>query len=127
MKKITSTVRYTVPHWNFCNIDHIDLGCTVPKKLCNFCERTKEGYRCLLYNKSLSSNDGLVDKTKECCKATAGFASNIDTTSNVPTIPPKELMKQAIDLYVKTVEDLVNQGYPRQIANTAAKKHVLGD
>lgn len=36
-------------------------------------------------------------------------------------------MKQTIDLYVKTVEELVNQGYPRQIANTAAKKHVLGD
>ena len=43
-----------------------------------------------------------------------------------PTIPPKDLMKQTIELYSKTVSDLVAQGYPRPMAEQAAKKYILG-
>jgi hypothetical protein len=35
-------------------------------------------------------------------------------------------MKQTIDLYEKTVKDLMAQGYPQPIAAATAKKHVLG-
>ena len=71
--------------------------------------------------------DGLISKVRECCKATAGFESNIAEAPQGPTIDPKELMKQTIQMYTKTVDDLVKQGYPLPMANTVAKKYVLGD
>lgn len=70
--------------------------------------------------------DGLVNKTRACCKITAGFSSTIDATSTGPEVNPKDLMKQTIELYSKTVNDLINQGYPRTIAEATAKTHILG-
>lgn len=127
MKTIKSTVSYRVPNWNFCNSDVIDMGATLPKELCKFCQKTKSGHRCLLYEAELSSQNGLVSKTKACCKATAGFASVIEPEApEVPTVNPRELMRQAIALYSKTVNQLIDQGYPRQIAENVAKQHVTG-
>ena len=71
------------------------------------------------------SNGSEIRKLDKCCKATAGYTSVIEP-DEPPTIQPKDLMKAAIDLYNKTVNDLISQGYPRQIAETVAKKHVLG-
>lgn len=79
----------------------------------------------MLYDQSLLADHGQVSKTKQCCRATAGFASVIEEPLQAPTIPPKDLIKQTIELYSKTVNDLLNQGYPRAMAETAAKKYIL--
>lgn len=126
MKTIKSTVTYTVPHWNFCNVDRFDMDATPSKQLCQFCIKTKTGYMCALYNRSLSATNGQVDKTKECCRATAGFASIIDPSAP-PIINPRDLIKQTIDMYSKTVNGLINQGYPRAMAESAAKQHLLSN
>lgn len=78
-----------------------------------------------MYDKSLSVNDGMISKVRECCRATAGFESNIEP-AEVPTVQPKVLMKQTIDLYDKTVKELMAQGYPQPIATATAKKYILG-
>lgn len=125
MKKIKSTVTYKVPHWNFCNSDNLTYDAEVSDETCRFCIKTKTGCYCLLYDKSLSVNDGMISKVRECCKATAGFESNIEP-AEVPTVQPKVLMKQTIELYDKTVKELMAQGYPQPIATATAKKYILG-
>lgn len=124
MKKIKSQVTYTVPNWNFCNNDNLLPGGHLQKDTCRFCIKTKTSHHCVLYDRSLSVNDGLIEKVRECCKATAGFASSVEEPT-VPTIEPRELIKQTIDLYNKTVNKLISQGYPRQIAEAAAKVYLL--
>lgn len=79
----------------------------------------------MLYDESLMADHGQVCKTKQCCRATAGFESVIEEPLQGPTIPPRDLMKQTIELYSKTVNDLIAQGYPRSMAETAAKKFIL--
>lgn len=81
----------------------------------------------MLYDEPLSSKDGLISKLPACCRATAGAPSEIDDAPQVPTIPPRELMRQTIDLYNKTVNDLIAQGYPKQMAEMAAKKYILDE
>ena len=80
----------------------------------------------MLYDQPLTADHGQVGKTKQCCRATAGYESVIEEPPQAPTIPPKYLMKQTIELYSKTVNDLINQGYPKAMAETAAKKYMLG-
>lgn len=125
MKYIKSTVSYRVPHWNNCNVDRFDIDATPSKQVCQFCIKERGGYRCALYNQQLMSDGTQIKKTDKCCKATAGYPSVIEP-EEAPTIPPKDLMKAAIELYNKTVNELLNQGYPRQIAEQVAKQHVLG-
>lgn len=96
------------------------------KDVCRFCIKTKAGYRCLLYDQPLKSDGEFIDKVRDCCKATAGFASRIEEAPPVPTVEPHELMKQTIELYSKTVNELLNQKYPRAIAEQVAKQHLLG-
>lgn len=130
MKRIESTISYVVPGWNFCNSDNLDKYGQVTKKRCNFCIKEKQGYRCALYDTGLSTYNELIEKTKACCKATAGFNSRV-VVENVPDkeyiMPPKELVKQAVDSYNKKLNELLTQGYPRQIAEMAAKKFTLGE
>lgn len=125
MKRIKSTVSYAVPGWNFCNIDSLGESITVSKQTCRFCVSSKNGKQCMLYDKPLVFDGTFVHKVRECCKATAGFESTIEEPQS-PTIEPKTLMKQTIELYNKTINDLLNQGYPRAIAEQAAKTHILG-
>lgn len=129
MKTIKSTVTYTVPNWNFCNVDKFDIDGTPSKRVCQFCIKTKQGHVCALYDEALSVQGDRISKVRACCKVTAGFESVITPKAEapaVPTIPPKELMKQAIELYDKTTKELVAQGYPHSIAAATAKKYVLG-
>lgn len=126
MKKIKSTVTYTVPHWQFCNVDRFDMDATPSKQVCQFCIKTKGGYRCALYDQPLLSDGVQIRKLDACCKATAGFASVIEP-AEVPTIPPQTIIKQTIELYSKTVNDLLTQGYPRAMAEAAAKQYILND
>lgn len=126
MKRIKSTVSYTVPSWNFCNSDNLTFSNEMTDKVCRFCVKDKAGAHCMLYDKPLAIKDGLIYKVRECCKATAGFESVIDEAPPAPTIPPKDIMKQTIELYSKTMNDLIAQGYPRPMAELAAKKYILG-
>lgn len=127
MKRIQSQVTYTVPNWNFCNNDNLLPGGHLQKDVCRFCVKDNAGHRCVLYDQPLKSDGEFIDKVRACCKATAGFASSIAEAPQAPTIEPRELVKQTIDLYAKTVNDLLKQGYPRQIAETVAKKHLLSN
>lgn len=129
MKFIESKVTYNVPHWNYCNVDKFDIDGTPSKRVCQFCIKTKQGHVCALYNEDLSVQGNKIAKVRACCKATAGFESVIAPKAEeptVPTIPPKDLMKQTIELYEKTTKDLVAQGYPQAMAAAAAKKYILG-
>lgn len=126
MRKITSTVTYTAPNWNFCNSDNLVAGEVTTQK-CRFCQKTRDGYKCLLYDRELSSKGKFVDKTRECCMAAAGYESVITEPAPAPSIDPQSLMKQAVDLYAKTYADLLNQGYPDKIADQVAREYVLGN
>ena len=128
MKYIESTITYRVPNWNFCNVDRFDIDATPSKQVCQFCIKTKDGHRCALYDQPLMSDGKQIQKVRQCCKATAGFASVIaPAIEETPTIKPKDLIEATINMYNKTVNELLSQGYPRQMAELAAKKHVLGD
>lgn len=127
MRRVTSSITYTVPSWNFCNNDNLLPGGRLQKDVCRFCIKTRGGYRCALYDQTLSTDGEFIDKVRACCKATAGFASNIEEAPAAPTVDPSLLVKQVIELYDKTVKELVNQKYPRAIAEQVAKKHLLGD
>lgn len=126
MKKIKSTVTYRVPHWNFCNGDSLFSGGHLSEPGCRFCISTKAGYYCSLHDKTLDVNDGFIKKTAACCKITADPRIAIDEAPQEPTIPPKEIMKRTIDLYAKTVNDLIAQGYPKPMADNLAKQYILG-
>ena len=127
MKRIRAQVTYNVPHWAFCNCDDDELT-KIPKRVCRFCVKSKGARMCMLYGEQLVDNDGLVYKTQRCKAATAGYEATIiadHVEPPVPTVNPKDLIKQTIDLYAKTVNSLLNQGYPRAIAEQAAKQHIL--
>lgn len=129
MKKIRTEVIYKVPHWAFCNCDANEMN-DVTKDVCKFCVKTGDGERrCLLYDEGLSYIDGLVHKAKRCKEATAGIRSVIESDRVEPAGPsvqPKVLIAQAIELYSKTANDLLKQGYPRPIAEQVAKQHITG-
>lgn len=121
MRKISSTVTYRVPSWNFCNDDGLLQSGT-----CRFCIKEKTGHRCALYDAQLVAKNGLIEKVPACCRATAGYPSTIDEPPPAPQVQPKEIIKQAIDTYTKTVSDLVKQGYPHVMAENIARKVLLG-
>lgn len=127
MKRIRAEVIYNVPHWAFCNEDSGELY-DVPKKVCRFCVKTKGTRICLLYDQTLVDDDGLVSKAQRCKEATAGYRAVIEADklpSAGPTVEPRQLIKQTIELYSKNVNSLINQGYPRAIAEQVAKKYML--
>lgn len=128
MKRIKSTVTYTVPSWNYCNSDNLVRG-EVTKDKCRFCARVRGGHHCLLYDEALYGDGETICKTAKCKRATVGLGAEI-VTDNVapqqPTINPKDIIKQTIELYTKTVNDLTKDGYPRQLAENLAKQHLLG-
>jgi len=80
----------------------------------------------MLYDAALSvDSGGLIRKTHECCKATAYGHSEVNDVQEVPTVPPKDIVKMSIDAYRKTASDLIKQGYPRELAEQAARKMIL--
>lgn len=117
-----------VPNWNFCNNDNLDMDGTMSKLVCQFCIKEKTGHRCALYNQTLSANGQMIEKLRACCRATAGFKSDIAAAPQQPmgpTVDPKQHTKHAIDSYQKTVEDLMRKGYPRDLASNVARKYML--
>ena len=130
MKRIESTISYVVPHWQFCNSDNLNKHGELTKETCSFCIKDKNGYRCALYDDKLIKDGNLIEKTKACCKATAGYKSKVvveHVESTKYLMPPKEVAKTAIESYNKKLNELLNERYPRAIAEAAAKKYALGE
>ena len=128
MKKLRVTVEHIVPHWNFCNCDNLDIGCEIKKPRCQFYCKTRGEHRCILYDESLHVEDELIYKTHSCRVATASGSGTVEErVEQRPQVEPKTLIKQTVELYSKTVNDLINQGYPRPIAEATAKKYILGN
>lgn len=127
LKSVTTKITYKVPAWCHCNLQATVFGQPSSDK-CRFCIKEKGQYRCALYNEVLSVNGILVNKARDCEKATAGYKSTVTdvTSSQTPSIEPGELAKAVLDEYVKTRDDLIKQGYPASLADTAARKHILG-
>ena len=129
MKRIRAQVEYKVPHWEFCNSDNQDMD-NVEKHVCKFCTKSKRGIRCTLHDTSLTTDGILIHKARRCKEVTAGRSALIISDSveePTPPINPKKIIKQAVSLYVKNVNDLVNQGYPRQMAEKFAVEQLLQD
>lgn len=126
MRKVKLTVICKLPSWNFCNYDGTTKDMRPSKELCRFCSHDRNGYRCLLHDVPLGTDPTFVRKTDACIKATAGFAITADEQDG-PTIDPRDLMAETINQYQTTVNSLQSQGYPKAIAESTAKKYVLGD
>ena len=125
MRKIKLQLQYRVPSWNFCNHDSYATAPNFSKERCRFCVSTKGGYHCLLTDEDLTSDSSFINKTATCIRATAGFAVSADE-HNIQ-VDPKLIMRETLITYNKALNDLLNRGYPRQMAETIANKYVLGD
>lgn len=121
MRRVKVTVMYAAPGWNFCDFE--DGG------MCRFCDKTKDGYVCRLYNENLSSCKNMVDKANACRRATAGFDAEVTIEAPPapsPAVDPKVIMSETIKIYTKALNEMLAQGYPRQLAEKLAKQSVLG-
>lgn len=130
MKRLKSTVTYNVPSWNYCNSDNL-VGGDLTKEKCRFCVKDHNGYECLLHGASLTVRDEFICKADTCKRATAGdratvISDNVAPQPQLPTVQPKELIKQTIELYITTMNGLLNDGYPRPLAENLAKQFILG-
>ena len=128
MKRITSGVSYTVPHWGFCNCDANPTNDKSLKVLCRFCVKKGNSYFCVLHEEPLEKGHTLIEKTAKCNRITLGANERIEEKpmEPVPAVDPKKLIKMSIDNYEKQVTSLQRQGYPLEIARTVAREYVLG-
>lgn len=129
MRRIKMTLSYVVPAWNFCNYDTSNTS----KEVCRFCEKTKKGHHCVLYDADLMSDGNLISKVKGCCRATAGYdtvvtyeAPQAPAQNQAPAVDPKWIMQETLKMYNKSLNDLLAQGYPRPMAEKLAQQYVLG-
>lgn len=123
MRKIKVDLQCSVPSWHFCNLDGFTADGRYSKETCRFCVSTKQGHRCLLYDESLTTDSHFVHKTAECIEAAA---SGTATAHDAPVVSPKLIAKEAIKDYIKLVNDLTKQGYPRGLAEKIALQDVTG-
>lgn len=129
MRKVKVTAVAKMPSWHFCNSDKSTWSMKISGELCKFCAKEKNTYRCTLYDRHLAADRGLVYKCEGCIDSTAdGTATVIEEgLQGAPDIKPQQIAEAAIDGYVKALSDLLAQGYPRNLAEAAAKKYVLED
>lgn len=128
MRKIKVALQCRVPSWNFCNLDGMQPDQRITTEACRFCVSTKAGKRCLLYDKPLKFDGKFIYKPDECIDATAGFAITVDEpVPERPVVDPKVIIRETLKLYNKELGDLLNQGYPRSMAEMIAMKYVTGD
>ena len=128
MRKVKVNLQHRVPSWNMCNYDGHTADNRFSKETCRFCIKTKQGHRCLLYEEQLRSDATFVYKTADCITATAGYAMTVDEpVPEGPIVDPKRLIRETIKVYNKTYNNLLKQGYPRQIAEQVATEYMLGD
>lgn len=126
MRKIKIDLRCKVPSWNYCNHDGPTPDMRFSKELCRFCVSTKAGCYCALHDAQLMSDKYFVHKTPACIDATAGFAVSVDEAPTI-SVDPKEIINETIKSYNKLMNDLLKQGYPRNMAEVIATKYMTGD
>lgn len=126
MRNVKLDMKVRIPSWNFCNLDDFTANGRLSKEVCRFCAKTKNGYRCTLYDESLAADDHFVHKACRCIKVSAGFPDEPPAPTPPPSVTPKAVAQDAIQEYKKTVAYLLSQGYTRSLAETAAEQSVLG-
>lgn len=126
MRKVKTQLQFRVPSWNFCTLDDFTANGRFSKETCRFCEKTKTGHRCLLFDKTLAADENFVYKTPACINMTAGDAVTIDEPTR-EAIDPKLIIRETLNSYKKSVSDLKKQGYPQALAETIATKLALGE
>ena len=126
MRKVHIELTAKVPAWHFCNLDKTTRSLKVSSELCRFCHQTKDGYRCSLYNVWLTSDRRLVDKADRCIKDTMQRSAEV-VDEDVPQIDPALIISETLKSYKKTLNSLLAQGYPRNLAEAIAEKFTLGE
>lgn len=125
LAKVTTKVTYKVPAWGHCNMQGNIFG-QPSKEKCRFCVKEKGTYRCALYNEVLGTSDGtLVNKVRECQKATVGFNIEVEDEPVVQA-DPIAIIKASIKEYNKIRKQLISQGYPEIIADKLASDYLTG-
>lgn len=122
MRKIKVNLKFVVPSWNYCNHDSATASLRPSKEICRFCHKDKFGYRCTLFDENLSADANFIYKVPTCIDATAGFATTVEEQQQATDL--KSLLRGAIE---QRVEELVQQKYPRTLAETVALKEILED
>lgn len=126
MRKVKTQLQFRVPSWNFCTLDDYTANGRFSKETCRFCDKTKAGHHCILFDKALAADANFVYKTKACIDMTAGDAVTIDEPTPI-TVDPKLLVRETLKDYKGLVAKLIAQGYPRATAEAAAEKMVLSN
>lgn len=123
MRKIKREITYTVPSWNFCNLDGFTTNGRFSKETCRFCVKTKNGYKCALTDEVLHSDPTFVHKTQQCINVSAGFsaAELPDTVS----VDPKVIIAETLKQYKRIKDDLLKQGFPSTMADSLATQMML--
>lgn len=124
MRKIKVDLQCRVPSWNYCNCDDPTPDQRYSKERCRFCVSTKQGYYCSLHDEHLMADKHWIYKPDKCIKATAGFRVSIDEESP-PPVDPKLIMRETLKSYNKMVKELMQQNYPRAMAEAVATKYIL--
>ena len=124
MRKVKTQLQFRVPSWNYCTLDDFTANGRFSKETCRFCDKTKSGHHCLLFDKKLAADADFVYKTSACIDMTAGDAVTIDEPTPV-AIDPKLIVRETLKSYKKTVAQLVAQKYPRSLAETVAEKMII--
>ena len=96
MRKIKREITYTVPSWNFCNLDGFTANGRFSKETCRFCvkTKTKNGYKCALTDEVLHSDPTFVHKTQQCgafFSSTTSTVTKCFTLFNIPKMIAESL------------------------------------
>lgn len=120
MKRVRMTLSYVAPGWNFCTFEEGGL--------CRFCDKTKNGHVCRLYDVRLMSDGQDIYKVEGCKRATAGFDTIIEDAAPQTTarVDPKLVIAEALKVYNKALNELLSQGYPKALAEKLATQIVTG-
>lgn len=121
MKRLASTIRYLVPKHQYCNHD---LAKSTPNTRCRFCTDLGKGlFVCVLHNEPLLVEQAkLILKTPRCLKASQFCKTEIE---DMPRIPPRELVRQAVLEYRKIYQQLMADGIPEPLADKYAREAVI--
>ena len=129
LRKCKAEVTYQCPNWDLCNEMQYS-GMRAGKNTCRFCSKRGKSARCLLHDEVLTVNeDGSVKKCRKCTGHTSGLISQKVTSdltaSSSPKIDVKQLVKVTADNMQKMMKQLLNEGYPIEMAMKAAHDTIV--
>lgn len=123
MRKVKVEIKCRVPSWDFCTLDEFTADGRFSKNVCRFCVKDKHGHHCMLYDEGLAADMKFVYKCNKCIKVTAGFT--LEEEPELPRVDPKLIISETIKSYKKLVGQLIDQGYPPNLAETIATQYML--